>query len=86
MPDGLREGFRQKHAFVWTLRAWKNTTEGLGDTGRKAGTECALEERKSLCEEAQGTWRTGGVASSEMLSAQDKSLENKEGLEKLVEN
>lgn len=34
MPDGLREGRRQKDAIVQTLRGsslWKNTTEGQGD-------------------------------------------------------
>lgn len=37
------------------------------------------KEGRSLCEEAQGAQRTGGVA-SKMLSPQDSSLENEDGL------
>lgn len=57
----------------------RKTTKVQGDRTGGAGPECPWEEGRGLCEEAQGAQRTGGVA-SKMLSPQDSSLENEEGL------
>lgn len=57
----------------------QKTTKVQGARPGGAGLECPWKEGRSLCEEAQGAWRTGDVA-SKMLSPQDSSLENEEGL------
>lgn len=57
----------------------RKATKVQGDRTGGVGPECPWKEGRSLWEEAQGAWRTGGVV-SKMLSPQDSSLENEESL------
>lgn len=86
IPDGFREASGSSIHLNGPFRGFqmiqtevRKTMKVQGDRTGGGGPESPWKEGRSLCEEGQGARRAGGVA-RKMLSPQDISLENEEGL------